>query len=51
MGFIFPHFADMLYDPIVSFDTALPENVVVISAGNIVVNCLWVLMGMFLFLL
>jgi len=51
MGFIFPHFADMLYDPIVSFDTALPENIVVISAGNIVVNSLWVLMGMFLFLL
>ena len=51
MGFIFPHFADMLYDPIVSFDTALPDNVVVISGGNIVVNSLWVLMGMFLFLL
>ena len=48
MGFIFPHFADMLYDPIVSFDTALPDNVVVISAGNIVVNSLWVLVGFLL---
>jgi len=48
MGFIFPHFADMLYDPIVSFDTALPDNVVVISGGNIVVNSLWVLVGFLL---
>ena len=48
MGFIFPHFADMLYDPIVSFDTALPDNTFVISAGNIVVNSLWILVGFLL---
>ena len=43
MGFIFPYFTDMLYDPVVSFDTALPDSTVVISSGNFIVNNLWIL--------
>ena len=43
MGFIFPYFTDMLYDPVVSFDTALPDSTVVISSGNFIVNNLLIL--------
>lgn len=49
MGFIFPYFTDMLYDPVVSFDTALPDSTVVISSGNFIVNNLWILILIFLF--
>ena len=50
MGFIFPHFADILYDPVVSFDTALPENTLVISVGNKIFNSLWILIVIMLFI-
>lgn len=52
MGFIFPHFADMIYDPVVSFDTLLPgANGYVISAGNQVAKNLFLMAGILIFVI